>query len=125
MVKGTAAAYELAKKHGVKVAWGTDILFSPDTTSTQSYMVTLLEKYFGYTPFESLKMVTHDNAQLLKLAGLRDPYPNDLGVVAEGAYADLIIVDGNPLEDISLITDPDKAFDLIMKDGVIYKNDLD
>ena len=51
-----------------------------------------------YTPFEALKMATHDKAHLLKLSGPRDPYPGDLGVVKEGALADLILVDGNPLE---------------------------
>jgi len=45
-------------------------------------------------------------------------------VIEEGAYADLILVDGNPLEDIDLVADPHENFDLIMKDGVIYKNAL-
>jgi imidazolonepropionase-like amidohydrolase len=45
-------------------------------------------------------------------------------VVREGAYADLLLVDGNPLENIDLIADPDKNFVIIMKDGVIYKNTL-
>jgi imidazolonepropionase-like amidohydrolase len=78
----------------------------------------------GYTPFETLKMITHDNAQLLKLSGPRNPYPGELGVIAEGAYADLILVDGNPLEDLDLVADPHANFDLIMKDGKIYKNAL-
>ena len=46
-------------------------------------------------------------------------------MVEDGAYADLIIVDGNPLEDLALVGDPGKNFDLIMKDGVVYKNELD
>lgn len=124
MVQGTATAYELAKKYDVQVAWGTDILFSLGAADAQSYMVTLLVKYFDFTPFETLKMVTHDNAQLLKLSGERNPYPGELGVVAEGAYADLIIVDGNPLENISLIADPAANFTLIMKDGIVVKNQL-
>jgi imidazolonepropionase-like amidohydrolase len=45
-------------------------------------------------------------------------------VVREGAYADLILVDGNPLENIDLIADPEKNFVIIMKDGVIYKNTI-
>ncbi len=45
-------------------------------------------------------------------------------MVREGAYADLLLVDGNPLEDINLIADPHKNFVIIMKDGVIYKNTL-
>ncbi len=67
-------------------------------------------------------MATHDNAQLLKLCGPRDPYPGELGVVKEGALADLILVDGNPLENLDLVADPAKNFVVIMKDGKIYKN---
>ena len=73
---------------------------------------------------EVLKMATHDNAELLKLCGPRDPYPGKLGVVEQGALADLILVEGNPLENIQLIADPGKNFVVIMKDGVIYKNNL-
>jgi imidazolonepropionase-like amidohydrolase len=70
-------------------------------------------------------MATHDNAQLLKLCGPRDPYQEgELGVVKEGAYADLIIVEGNPLENLDLVADPDNNFIMIMKDGKIYKNSL-
>jgi imidazolonepropionase-like amidohydrolase len=62
--------------------------------------------------------------ELLKLCGPRDPYPGTLGVVEQGALADLILVDGNPLENIELIADPESNFVVIMKDGVIYKNSL-
>jgi len=77
-----------------------------------------------YTPFEALKMATSDNAELVKLCGPRDPYPGNLGVIEEGALADMILVDGNPLKDIKLVADPDKNFVVIMKDGTIYKNTL-
>ena len=59
---------------------------------------------------------------MLKLCGPRDPYPGELGVVKEGALADLILVNGNPLENLDLVADPDKNFAMIMKDGKIYKN---
>lgn len=77
-----------------------------------------------YTPAEALTMATSTNAELLRLSGLRDPYPGKLGVVEEGALADLLLVDGNPLDDIRLIEDPSKNFVVIMKDGRIYKNSL-
>ena len=55
---------------------------------------------------------------------LRNPYPaGELGIVKEGAYADLLLVDGNPLENLSAVTDK-KNLKIIMKDGVIYKNTL-
>jgi imidazolonepropionase-like amidohydrolase len=53
------------------------------------------------TPYETLKMATPTNAELLKLCGPRDPYPGALGVVKEGAIAYLLLVDGNPLEDLN------------------------
>jgi len=67
-------------------------------------------------------MATEDNAELLALSGPRNPYPGKLGVVEEGALADLLLVDGDPVANIKLIEDPEKNFLVIMKDGVIYKN---
>jgi imidazolonepropionase-like amidohydrolase len=66
--------------------------------------------------------VTHDNAQLLALSGLRNPYPGKLGVVEVDALADLLLVDGDPIANINLVADPEKNFLVIMKDGKIYKN---
>ena len=67
-------------------------------------------------------MATGTNGELLKLSGLRDPYPGKLGVVQEGALADLLLVDGNPLADIKLVEDPATRFVVIMKDGKVFKN---
>jgi imidazolonepropionase-like amidohydrolase len=67
-------------------------------------------------------MATSTNAELLAMSGLRNPYPGKLGVVEEGALADLLLVDGNPVDNIKLIEDPAKNFVVIMKDGKIYKN---
>ena len=75
-------------------------------------------------PVEILRMATSTAGELFKMSGLRNPYPDgDLGVVKEGAYADLLLVDGNPLEDLSAVTDPNNL-KIIMKNGVIYKNTL-
>jgi imidazolonepropionase-like amidohydrolase len=78
-----------------------------------------------YSLFEVLKMATADNASLLALSGLRSPYQGKLGIVQEGALADLLLVDGDPIANIDLITDPAKNFLVIMKDGKIFKNTLD
>jgi imidazolonepropionase-like amidohydrolase len=77
-----------------------------------------------YTPAEALKMATADNGELMALSGFINPYPGKLGVVEAGALADLLLVDGNPLDDINLVANPDKNFVVIMKDGRIYKNTL-
>ncbi|MCF1713254.1 amidohydrolase family protein [Flavihumibacter sp. RY-1] len=122
MVQGTDNAYALAKKYKIKTAFGTDCLFDPKLAARQGAQLAKMVRW--YTPFEVLRMATSNNAELLALSGPRNPYPLKLGVIEEGAYADLILVDGNPLENIQLIADPDKKFLLIMKDGIIYKNTL-
>lgn len=123
MVRGTDNAYALAIKHNIKTAFGTDTLFSPALAKRRGAQLAKLVRW--YEPWEVLKMATHDNYELLKLSGPRDPYPGLNGVIQEGALADLILVDGNPLENINLVATPDVSFDLIMKDGVIYKNEID
>ena len=77
-----------------------------------------------YTPAEVLAMATSVNAELLALSGLRNPYPGKLGRIDEGALADLLLVDGDPLANIKMLEDPGKTFVVIMKDGKIYKNTL-
>ena len=77
-----------------------------------------------YSPAEALKMATADSGQLMALSGFINLYPGKLGVVEEGALADLLLVDGNPLERIDVVADPDKSFLVIMKGGVIYKDIL-
>ena len=72
-----------------------------------------------------LAQATSLAGELCQSCGPRDPYARGkLGVVAEGGYADLILANGNPLETIDLIADPDGNFGLVMKEDVIYKNDL-
>ena len=119
---GTDRTFTLAKKYKIKTAFGTDILFSPRLAPRHGELLTKLVRW--YSPAEVLVMATRTNAQLLALSGNRNPYPGKLGVVKEGALADLLLVDGNPIEDIKLIEDPVKNFVLIMKDGQIYKNTL-
>ena len=119
---GIARAYELAKKYKIKTAWGTDVLFSRAMAQQQGAILASLVRW--YTPAEALAMATGTNAELLALSGKRNPYPGKLGVVEQGAFADLLLVDGNPLENINLVADPGKNFLVIMKDGTIYKNTL-
>jgi imidazolonepropionase-like amidohydrolase len=120
VIEGQDRVWPLAKRLGVKLAWGTDFLFEPEINAQQNSYILRLRPWF--TPAEILKLVTHDNAQLLALSGLRSPYQGKLGVVEEGALADLILVDGDPLANLELIADPAANFAVIMKDGRVYKN---
>ena len=119
MVAGTDNAYKLAIKHQVHVAFGTDTLFDAELATRQGAQLAKLTRWFS--PAEVLQQATIGNAELLALAGPRNPYPGKLGMVAEGAIADLILVDGDPVADISLIARPEDSFLAIIKGGELVK----
>ncbi|GAY18891.1 amidohydrolase family protein [Mycobacterium sp. shizuoka-1] len=120
---GTPHVYEWARKHGVKLAWGTDLLFEPESVARQSEMMVRLGEYVSNV--DALKMVTSGNAELLRLAGDRDPYKSArLGEITAGAWADVLLVNGDPTADLSALADPDKGLAVIVKNGVIVKNSL-
>ncbi|MCX2743840.1 amidohydrolase family protein [Mangrovivirga sp. M17] len=116
--------YPKVKEIGINLAFGTDQLMDASKAKQQSEYLVRLGEWF--TPYEVLKIATSENARLLELSGPRHPYQEGpLGKIVEGAYADLIIVDGNPLEKLELVGDPDKNFLVIMKDGKVFKNTLE
>lgn len=119
---GNDHAYELAKKYRLKTAFGTDVLFSAALAAQQGSILASLSRW--YSPGEVLVMATGTNGELLQLGGKRNPYPGRVGVVEEGALADLLLVDGDPVADLSLITRPEESFKVIMKDGVVYKDTM-
>ena len=98
------------------------MLFAPALAKRQGTMLTHLTQW--YSTSEILAMATSVNAQVLGLSGPRNPYPGKLGVLEEGAYADMLLVDGNPLDNIALLANPDASLLVIMKDGKIHKNTL-
>lgn len=122
VAEGTVRAVEWSRKHSVKVALGTDILFSPEGTATQGKQLAKFARW--YDTAEVLRLLTSGNAELAGLSGPRNPYPAKLGLIEAGAYADILVIDGNPLDDISLIADPERTLKLVMKDGRIHKNTL-
>lgn len=117
---GTDQAFELARKYGVRIAFGTDILFDARRAARQGSQLETMTRWFS--PAQILKMATADNAELLALSDRRNPYPGKLGVVEEGALADLLLVDGDPIEQINLLADPGENLLVIMKGGRIVKN---
>ena len=72
-----------------------------------------------------LQQATSINGELLQLTGVLNPYPKGpLGVIQEGAYADMVIIDGDPIKDLSLMTKKDKI-PVIKKNGKVYKNTIE
>jgi len=122
VIAGSSTAYPLAKAFRLKTAFGSDILFSAQKAVRQGIMLTHLTRW--YESAEILKMATGTNGELLALSGPRNPYPGKLGIIEEGAFADLILVDGDPIANIALVENPEKNFLIIMKDGKIYKDAL-
>jgi imidazolonepropionase-like amidohydrolase len=120
--KGTGFMYETIKKFpNLKVTYGTDIFNDAVNINKEIQWMARLMKW--YTPGEVLVMATGNAGELLKLSGNRNPYPGDLGVIKEGALADVLLVDGNPLDDITVVGDIDNLR-VIIKDGKVYKNTL-
>lgn len=114
---------QLAKKYGAKIAFGTDVFGGPRMYALQSKEFTARLRWFD--PLTILRQATSVNAQLLALSGPRNPYAGaSLGVLEPGAWADMLIVEGNPLTDIGVLEDPDKNLRVIIKGGVAYKNTL-
>ncbi|WP_407166914.1 amidohydrolase family protein [Bradyrhizobium sp. ORS 111] len=106
--------YSWAKQRGVPIALGTD-LWGPEAQKSQLRELEVRLEFDS--PQEILKSATTTNAELLLQKG-------KLGVIAPDAYADLLIVDGNPLLDLRVLLDPSRNLKLIMKDGIIVKNEL-
>ncbi len=108
---GTRNAIALAKKHKLTILWGTDVFFgsAPFNAFTQEFAY--CDEFF--TPTKQLKQITGNNGKVLALSGLKNPYPGaELGVIKEGAFADSILVNGDPTKDIRLLMDAGKNIDL-------------
>jgi imidazolonepropionase-like amidohydrolase len=115
--------FTIAKRIGyTKIAFGSDIVTDPETLERINDEFKHRARWF--TPGEILRQATSNSAELLAMSGPRNPYPGKLGVIEEDAYADLLLVNGNPLDDISILTEPEENLALIMKDGKTYKNTL-
>ncbi len=119
MYQGTDTAFDLAKKYNMKIAYGTDVLFDAQKASRPDLQLLKMKRWFSN--LEILKMVTGNNGELLALSGKRSPYSGKIGVIEEGALADVILFDGNLIQNLETISDPEKLV-LVIKNGTIYKN---
>lgn len=122
MYSGTDKAFALAKKYKMKIAYGSDVLFNKSKATQPNKQLLKMKRWFNN--FEILKMATSDNADLLAMSGKRSPYQGKIGVIEEGALADILIIDGNLLENLELLENADQNILLVMKNGRVYKNKL-
>jgi len=111
---GAMGALEMAHNAGIPIVYGTDLFADMHDQQLQEFVI----RSEVQPAADLIRSATTTAARLLNLAG-------EVGIVAPGAYADLLVVDGNPLDDIRVLTDPGRNLKLIMKEGRIYKNELE
>lgn len=104
------------------MAFGTDILMNPGASQSQGRQLAKLARFMS--PLEALSMATGKAGDLLALSGPRDPYQGRLGVIAEGAHADILVWDGDPETDLGFLDDPANNLRLVMKGGRVMKETL-
>ncbi|MGY6411633.1 MAG: amidohydrolase family protein [Alkalilacustris sp.] len=122
VAEGTVRAFDLARSHAVPLAFGTDILFNPAGTASQGRQLAKFARFMS--PLEALRCATGAAGELLAMSGPRAPYDGRLGVIAEGALADLLVVDADPEAGLDWLDDPQDRLKLIMKGGRIHKDHL-
>jgi imidazolonepropionase-like amidohydrolase len=113
VIHGALGALEMAHTAGIPIVYGTDLFADMHDQQLQEFII----RSEVQPPADLIRSATTTAAQLLRLEG-------DVGVVAPGAFADLLVIDGNPLEDIGVLTTPERTLKLIMKEGQVYKNEL-
>jgi len=113
VIDGAIGALEMAHAAGIPIVYGTDLFGDMHDQQLQEFVI----RAEVQPPADLIRSATTTAAQLLRLAG-------EVGVVAPGALADLLVIDGNPLEDIRVLTTPQRSLKLVMKDGQVYKNEL-
>ncbi|WP_210442404.1 metal-dependent hydrolase family protein [Vibrio crassostreae] len=114
---------ELIKKYDIRnIAFGTDCVGETNVHATQLNELGAIEQVFD--TITALRMATSNCGRLFEMSTYQHPYQEGkLGQIVEGAYADLLIIDGNPLEGVACVANTDTQ-KLIMKDGKVYKNTL-
>lgn len=120
--RGTVQAFEMGRAEGVNMAFGTDILMNPGASQSQGRQLAKLARFMP--PLEALRMATGNAGNLLALSGPRDPYQGRLGLIAEGAHADILVWDGDPETDLGFLDDPTNNLRLVMKGGRVFKETL-
>jgi imidazolonepropionase-like amidohydrolase len=120
--EGANQMFKWAKKHELEIFAGSD-MFTYDLIPLVTKNLTDLETWFS--PVEVLRMATSTAGKWLMKTGPKNPYKlGQLGVIEEGTYADMILVNGDPTQGVSVLLDHENNIPFVMKDGKIYKNNL-
>ncbi len=113
VIDGALKSLEICKRHGVPVAYGTDLLGQLQVAQSEEF--TIRAKVLS--PAEIIRSATTIGAEVVRMEG-------KLGCLKPGAFADILLVDGNPLKDLKLLQGEGQHLSMIMKGGRIYKNRL-
>jgi imidazolonepropionase-like amidohydrolase len=113
VIEGALKSLEICKRHGVPVAYGTDLLGQLQVSQSDEFSL----RAQVLSPAEIIRSATTIGAQIVRMEG-------KLGCVKAGAFADLLIVDGNPLKDLKLLQGQGQHLSMIMKGGRLHKNRL-
>jgi imidazolonepropionase-like amidohydrolase len=120
--KGADQMFKWAAKHELEIFAGSD-MFTYDLIPMATQNLVTLERWFS--PVQVLKMATSTAGKWLMKTGPKNPWKEaQLGTLVEGSYADVILVNGNPLNGVEVLADYDKNIPFVMKDGKIYKNQI-
>ena len=103
----------MAHRAGLPIVYGTDLFADMHDWQLKEFLI----RSEVQPPADLIRSATTTAARLLRREG-------ELGVIAPGALADLLVIDGNPLDDIKVLTTPERTLKLIMKGGQIFKNEL-
>jgi imidazolonepropionase-like amidohydrolase len=113
VIEGGLRSLETCRRAGVKVAYGSDLLGQLQVDQSREFLL----RREVLSPLEIIRQATLVGAEVLR-------QPGRLGVVAPGALADLLVVDGDPLKDLELLTGQGRHLSLIMQAGRLHKNRL-
>jgi imidazolonepropionase-like amidohydrolase len=113
VIEGALKSLEICKRHGVPVAYGTDLLGQLQVAQSEEFAL----RAQVLSPAEIIRSATTIGARIVRMEG-------KLGCLKPGAFADLLLVDGNPLRDLKLLAEQGRHLSVIMKDGRFHKNRL-
>ena len=116
VLQGQENLIRLIKKYDITTGFGTDFVLGGYTMLSREFT----ERAEYWTPAEVLRQATSESARIIRMAGKLNRYGN-FGEIREGWVADLLLINGEPLNDISILEDPQSSLALIMKDGKIVK----